>query len=160
MNGPIEVMEGAKDLREELRRRHDWAKAELEKAIARQEQLQQEIARLNREVSALEDLLRFEEERWAPVQMGLPLARFLFAQVRLMDACLAVLRERGGEASNEEIAKALQEGGFPFGEKAPKRVVHFCLLGLRAAGKVVNLGEGRWQISDLTGNGNHHIGDW
>ncbi|MCK4242273.1 MAG: hypothetical protein KAX23_01850 [Dehalococcoidia bacterium] len=43
------------------------------------------------------------------------------------DACRAVLRERG-RSSKPEMVEALKRGGFNFGNKNPRRVVHFALV--------------------------------
>lgn len=54
----------------------------------------------------------------------------------------------GKSLALSEIADSIVKKGFAFGEKSPRRSVHFALLGMRQGKVVARTLEGRWKLRD------------
>lgn len=108
---------------------------------------------LNKEAEMLRALLQRENHRWhgaqpslftAPVHAGngngAAPARTLLSKMVIE----ALADQRWHDVS--EIAAAVSAKGYEFGEKAPGRVLHFALLGMRQSGVVKRSKQGRWRL--------------
>jgi hypothetical protein len=52
----------------------------------------------------------------------------------------------GAAWSMEDFKAELQKRAYPFGDKAPGRVINFSLVGLVNHDKVLKLKDGRWRL--------------
>ena len=99
--------------------------------INRRRSIEDEISKMQECVKSAVDLLAAEQKRLGKVSGPLqakrpPEQRFVGMLAR--DAIHVVLREKK-RMRKLDIAKALRDGGFDFGDRSPKRVVHFALVG-------------------------------
>jgi hypothetical protein len=102
----------------------------------------------------LQAMLAAESEQWA----GLTDQKTLFPSVNGAGAneiqvastpLSKILRDELADQKHhtlKDLAKAAVKRGYPFGQKAPGRVVHFALLGMKGGNLVQQLGKGVWKL--------------
>jgi len=102
------------------------------------ENLKEQRRSIDDEISQMEEcldnaigLLEAEQKRLGEArgafQARLPMGQ-RFARMFARDAIHTVLRENK-RMDKDDIAEALRDGGFDFGDKSPIRVVHFAVVG-------------------------------
>jgi hypothetical protein len=134
------------DIRPELRER-------LKHIQDRRETVQRELTELDAIERGLQTVLNSEDETWKKLAPTPPLFQQASGNdgeeqsngVNLHDLLLEFLRD-GQQWSTEVLKQELLKRGYPFGGKAPGRVINFALVGLENRGSVTNLKDGRWQI--------------
>jgi hypothetical protein len=57
----------------------------------------------------------------------------------------------GSRLSTQRLAELAVSSGYPFGDKAPGRAVHFGLVGLQRGGHVTRSGDGTWCLANGEG---------
>jgi hypothetical protein len=99
----------------------------------------------------LRALLAAENERWNGVSQTVLFADGGVVQPSEAGTTLSIIlrEEMAGSKKRhlDELSQAAVKRGYPFGDKAPGRVVHFALLGMKSGNLVEQLGEGYWRLS-------------
>jgi hypothetical protein len=97
----------------------------------------------------LRNLLAAEDQGWAGVDQQ-PLSLNGNSPSTETDSPLAnILRSHladGKKHHLDELVKAAKQRNYPFGDKAPGRVIHFALIGMKSGGSVDQIGDGYWKI--------------
>ncbi|MGO8718830.1 MAG: hypothetical protein ACLQMO_06380 [Acidobacteriaceae bacterium] len=134
------------DIRQELRER-------IKQTQDRREQLHHELEQLDTTEQSLQGVLNSENELWK----RLTPTSSLFQHVPVADeqsnnggntlpGLLTEFMRNGKAWSMDDFKAELQKRGYPFGEKAPGRVINFALVGLLNRKLVLHCEDGRWRL--------------
>ena len=103
---------------------------ELGKLLKEKQGLEAKISELQQWLERAKGLRDLESRRTG-IAFGAkytPVSEHRFFGMTPRDAYRIVLREKA-RASKPELVEAMKQGGFDFGGKNPRRVVHFALMG-------------------------------
>ncbi len=128
------------DIRQELTER-------LRQLREQREGVQQQLDELESLEQGLLKVLNSENAIWD--KLAPPLFRDTSAPKNgsgnLGGAILELLRD-GQSRTMDQLKSELRERGYMFGDKAPGRVINFCLVGLQNRGAARKLEDGSWEI--------------
>jgi hypothetical protein len=138
------------DIRSELKER-------LKQNQERREQLRQELADLDATDEGLRRVLDSETAIWnklSPPQLVLTRSDFHAssggngngAGAGTLPEILREILSNGQPQTTEELKAELHRRGYPFGDKAPGRVVNFALVGMQNHDVARKLEDGRWKL--------------
>ena len=136
------------DIRQELRER-------IKQTQDRRDQLRQELEQLDATEQSLQAVLNAENDLWKRLT---PIPS-LFQQANTPDeqsskgsstlpGLLTEFMRNGAAWSVDDFKAELQKRAYPFGDKAPGRVINFALVGLVNHDKALKLDDGRWRLSE------------
>jgi hypothetical protein len=133
------------DIRQELRER-------IKQTQDRGDLLRQELEQLDATEKSLQAVLSSETEIWKRLTTTPPFPQFATTDEQsdngssTLPGLLVEFMRNGAAWSMDEFKAELQRRAYPFGEKAPGRVINFALVGLQNHKKAKKLEDGRWEV--------------
>jgi chromosome segregation ATPase len=118
------------DIRAELVARMNRIEEEIEKHKEKRNEIEREIQGLDSKLAALRTIYEMENERLGKVDFKTEVVKpSRFSGMKATKA-LSIVRTENPEVGKKEAQKILEEGGFDFRGKKPRRVVHFAWVAL------------------------------
>lgn len=135
-----------KDIRPELRER-------IQQIQSKRDIARRQLDELDAIEQSLQTVLNSENELWKSLAPDTPLFQYpqntdekVNESNGTLPGLLLEFMRDGNSWSIEDFKAELQKRGYPFGEKAPGRVINFALVGLLRPGTVRKQEDGRWQL--------------
>ena len=139
------------DIRQELKER-------IRQNLEEEEKLQQQLAHRQAVGKGLVLALESENAFWERLVLSAPLFQNAEAAATkngsgTLPALLLNLLRNGEVWTVDQFKTELDKRGYPFGDKAPGRVINFALVGMLNHGAVKKLGDKRWEIREKRATG-------
>jgi predicted nuclease with TOPRIM domain len=118
------------DIRAELVARMSQIEEEIEKCKGRRNEIEREIQGLDSKLTALRTIYEMETERLGEFNLTPKAVKpSRFSGMKATKA-LSIIRTENPGINKKQAQKILEEGGFDFRDKKPRRVVHFAWVAL------------------------------